>query len=250
MNPVSRSVAGAVVLLLGIFLLAGCSPSASGSMIDSSTRAADPTDAPTATSTPTPAPAPTPAVQRPVVAFYGDSITHGEGASVSGNRWSTLVSRAHDWIEVNPSIGGLGFVTNRTRDPIDIVDTIVAARPDIVISTMGLNDNSAIAAPGAAAAVHAAIRADFRRFATELPDARIIIVDPFWYRDERPASVAQISAWVKEEAAAIGADYIPGASHWMDGRPELRGADGLHPNDAGYAMIAAKMNAALAKLGL
>lgn len=237
LKNLGRSVACAVGLVLAVTLLSGCGSTAVQSMIEGSAAT------PTATATITPAP-----VQRQIVAFYGDSITHGEGASSSGKRWSTIVSDDHDWIEINPSIGGLGFVTNRTRDPIDIVDTIIAAKPDIVISTMGLNDNSRM--PAAAKQVQAAIEADFTRFATELPDARIIVVEPFWYRDVRPASVAQISGFTKAAAKRIGADYIAGASWWLDGHPELKSADGAHPNDAGYAMIAKRMDAELAKLGL
>ena len=55
---------------------------------------------------------------------------------------------------------------------------------------------------------------------------------------------------VKAAAAFIDADYIDGASHWIEHRPELMASDGLHPNDAGYAVIAEQMDAALAKLRL
>ncbi|KQQ92625.1 hypothetical protein ASF62_12325 [Leifsonia sp. Leaf325] len=253
MKHLTRSVAGAVGLLLAAALLSGCAPSAAQSMIDPAATPSAGSPAPLsegAVPTPVPTPAPTADAtgQRQVVAFYGDSFTHGQGASVSGKRWSTLVSDDHDWIEINPSISGLGFVKNRTRDAIDIVDTIVAAQPDIVISTMGLNDNSVM--PGSAAEVHAAIEADFHRFATEIPDARFIVVEPFWSNQDRPASVDRIIGWVKAAATEVGADYISGASHWMDGHPELHEPSGGHPNDAGHAMIARRMDAALAKLGL
>ena len=66
------------------------------------------------------------------------------------------------------------------------------------------------------------------------------MVEPFWYTDERPHSLAVISGWVRDEAAAIGADYIPGASHWIEHHPEWMADDGLHPNDAGYAHMAAQ----------
>lgn len=55
---------------------------------------------------------------------------------------------------------------------------------------------------------------------------------------------------MKGAAAGIGVDYIPGASHWMEHHPEWKASDGLYPNDAGYAEIAKRMDAALAKLGL
>lgn len=190
----------------------------------------------------------------PVVAFYGDSYTRGTGASGTERRWSTLVSEDRGWNEVNPSIDGLGFVNNRlpNGDPLvggdDLVDVVIEANPDIVIVTMGLNDNFAFASTDAQ--IEAAIRSDLDRLRDELSDARIVVVEPFWYTEERPETVAEIIGWVREAADDIGADYIAGASHWLDGHPEWLSADGLHPNDDGYAAFAERMDAALADLGL
>lgn len=52
-----------------------------------------------------------------------------------------------------------------------------------------------------------------------------------------------------DAVASIGADYIPGASHWIEGNPEWMDSDGLHPNDEGYAEMAKRMDAALVELG-
>jgi lysophospholipase L1-like esterase len=181
-----------------------------------------------------------------VVAFYGDSYTRGTGASATDKRWSTIVSAERGWTEVNPSRNGLGFVNQRRGD--DLVDQIIAARPDIVISTMGLNDNFSM--PGRADEIEAAITRDFETFRSALPEARLIVVEPFWYTEERPDSVEQIIGWVQAAALAADADHIVGASHWLDGHPEWMAGDGLHPNDAGYAAIAERMDAELVALGL
>ncbi|TFC98947.1 SGNH/GDSL hydrolase family protein [Cryobacterium sinapicolor] len=182
-----------------------------------------------------------------VVAFYGDSYTRGTGATATDSRWSTIVSAERGWTEVNPSRNGLGFV-NQRRAGDDLVDQIIAARPDIVISTMGLNDNFSM--PSRADEIEAAIISDFETIRVALPEARLIVVEPFWYTEERPDSVDQIIGWVQAAALAADADYIPGASHWLDGHPEWMADDGLHPNDAGYASLAGRMDAELAKLGL
>ena len=50
-------------------------------------------------------------------------------------------------------------------------------------------------------------------------------------------------------SAAIDADYIPGASHWLDRRSEWMASDGLH-NDQGYQAMANRMDAELEKPGL
>ena len=182
-----------------------------------------------------------------VVAFYGDSYTRGTGASAMDKRWSTIVSVERDWTEVNPSRNGLGFV-NQRRTGDDLVDQVIAAGPDIVISTMGLNDNFSM--PSRADDIQAAISRDFEKIRAALPEARLIIVEPFWYTEERPDSVEQIIGWVQAAALDADADYIPGASHWLDGHPEWMADDGLHPNDAGYAALAGRMDAELTALGL
>ncbi|MCS5716802.1 SGNH/GDSL hydrolase family protein [Herbiconiux sp. CPCC 205763] len=189
----------------------------------------------------------------PVAAFYGDSYTLGTGASHPSKRWSTLISVERGWTEFNPSVNGLGFVNNRASTPPDYLEsdaipTIVAERPDLVFVTMGLNDNFSM--PVRDEAIENAIRIDLRTLRAELPSARIIVVEPFWYSDERPDSVRWIIDRVQENAAVIDADYLPGASRWIEGHPEWMAADGLHPNDDGYAEIARRMDAALDRLGL
>ena len=181
------------------------------------------------------------------VSFYGDSYTLGTGATGVEKRWSTIVSGARDWKEFNPSVNGLGFVRNRTTG-YDLPDQVIASEPDIVFITMGLNDNFAF--DYAPDEIKAAISADFTKLKDALPDARFIVVEPFWYTDSRPVSVETIIGWVKDAAAVIDADYIAGASHWIEGHPEWMAEDGLHPNDDGYAEMARRMNEELGRLGL
>jgi lysophospholipase L1-like esterase len=185
------------------------------------------------------------------VAFYGDSYTLGTGASSPDKRWSTIVSRERNWNEFNPSVNGLGFVTNRAdsgEGSGDLPSLVIESDPEIVFVTMGLNDNFSY--DFSANEIRDQIGADLDRLKAALPDARFIVVEPFWYTDDRPSSVGVINGWVADAADAIGADYIPGASHWIEGHPEWMASDGLHPNDDGYAAMAERMDAELAKLGL
>jgi lysophospholipase L1-like esterase len=182
----------------------------------------------------------------PLVAFYGDSYTLGTGASSEDVRWSSVISRDRGWREFNPSVNGLGYVNN--RGSLDLPGAIIAQEPDIVFVTMGLND--AFSFDFAAAEIHEAIDDDLGRLRDELPAARIVVVEPFWYTDERPQSIETIIGWVADAADDIGAEHIDGASHWIEGRPDLMAADGLHPNDDGYALMAERMDAELRALGL
>lgn len=188
----------------------------------------------------------------PKVAFYGDSYTLGTGASDPSKRWSTIICGERNWQEFNPSVNGLGFINNREADHMDEPGEVIADQPDIVFITMGLNDNFSYvsAAPQIKAQIKAQITTDFSRLTAALPKARFIVVEPFWYTDDRPESLGIISGWVKDATGAIGADYIPGASHWIEHHPEWMYSDGLHPNDRGYAEMAVRMDSALKNLGL
>ena len=186
---------------------------------------------------------------QPLVAFYGDSYTLGTGASDPSVRWSTVICDQRGWTEFNPSVNGLGFVNNRpTYGDGDLPSLVIAQQPDIVFVTMGLNDNFSYSR--AAEQIRAQIDTDLDRLVEALPDARFIVVEPFWYTDERPESVETIIGWVHESADRIGADWIPGASHWIEGHPEWMSDDLIHPNDDGYAEIARRMDAELERLGL
>ena len=183
------------------------------------------------------------------VAFYGDSYTLGTGASDPAKRWSSIICEDRGWSEFNPSVNGLGFINNRsTVGEGDLPSLVIADDPDILFITMGLNDNFSY--DRAASTIEAQITDDFSRLRDALPNTRIIVVEPFWYTDERPASVEVIIGWVRDAAAAIDADWIPGASRWIEGHPEWMAADGLHPNDDGYAEMARRMHAELASIGL
>ncbi|WP_295840258.1 GDSL-type esterase/lipase family protein [uncultured Microbacterium sp.] len=190
----------------------------------------------------------------PVVAFYGDSYTRGTGASSSEKRWSTIVSAERGWQEINRSENGLGFVNRRDRmgpGLDDIPAQIIADDPDIVFVTMGLNDNFSY--DSAADRIRRTIDSDLQRLRDGLPDARIVVVEPFWYTADRPASVDVIAGWVADAAARIDADHIAGASRWLDGHyagaaDSWMAGDGLHPNDTGYAHMAEEMDAALRAL--
>ncbi|MDX2024964.1 SGNH/GDSL hydrolase family protein [Microcella sp.] len=216
----------AAILVASVAIVAGCSP----------------TGAPDSDS-------PVPNADAPLVAFYGDSYTLGTGASDLTVRWSTQISLDRGWREFNPSVNGLGFINNRRSfADDDLPALIIAQQPDIVFVTMGLNDNFSF--DRAAPQIEQQIDLDLERLTSALPDARFVVVEPFWYTAERPVSLDIISAWVRVAAERYGADYIAGASDWIAGNDGLMAADGLHPNDEGYALMTRLMDEALVELGL
>ncbi len=220
-----RAVLAVAALTIGA-LLAGCA-SAAPSTSASSTLPAD----------------------APLIAFYGDSYTLGTGATSPSVRWSSRIAESRGWREFNPSVNGLGFINNRTLfGDGDLPAMIIEQQPDLIMVTMGLNDNFSY--PFAADAIEAQITTDLRRLREGVPDARIIVVEPFWYTALQPESFGIIADWVRDAAAGIGADYIDGASTWIAGRDGEMASDGLHPNDEGYDLMTRRMDEALRELGL
>jgi lysophospholipase L1-like esterase len=182
-----------------------------------------------------------------VVAFYGDSYTFGDQASSPDARWSSILCEQQGWFEVNPSVNGLGFVANRFLT--DAVGEIIEADPDLIIVTMGLNDT--FIAEDRLDELETAIIDDFRRFRSEAPQARLVVVEPFWIPGPQSAGFRLVADAVEEAAAEVDADFVAGAGDWLAGHPEWRADEPYrHPNDAGYAEIARRMTIELESLGV
>jgi lysophospholipase L1-like esterase len=74
------------------------------------------------------------------------------------------------------------------------------------------------------------------------PSARLLVIGPPWPTADVPAAVLRIRDILNAQARAAGAAFVdPIAAGWFVGRPDLIGADGVHPNDAGHAYLAAKI---------
>lgn len=208
-----------VVILAAVAALAACVPPPSGvkSMPDSD---------------------PVPAGS--TVGFYGDSLTYGLGATSPELRWSTLLCARRGWLEVNPSVSGLGFVTARgTRD---LPAELIAAQPDLVIVALGHNDLLALDRAGDA--VHAAIDADITRLRAGLPEARIVVLALFSPLSFEPPQVAVLNGWLRDAAGAADAVFVSQSSGWLVGHPDWT-VDGIHFSDVGNAEIARLVDAEL-----
>lgn len=74
------------------------------------------------------------------------------------------------------------------------------------------------------------------------PAARLLVIGPPWPTADVPPSMFLIRDILAGAAGAAGATFIdPIAEHWFVGRPDLIGADGVHPNDAGHQYMADKI---------
>lgn len=177
------------------------------------------------------------------VAFYGDSLTFGLGATSPSRRWSSILCAERGWTEVNPSVSGLGFV--QARAGTDLVGQIVAARPDLVLVALGHND--LLLLDRRAREVEAAIDADLRRLRADLPDAGIVVLALFSPLTFEPPQVTAVNAWLRTGAQAVDGVFLPESSGWLVGRPTWT-VDGIHFSDEGNARIARLMDAELRRV--
>jgi lysophospholipase L1-like esterase len=185
----------------------------------------------------------------PVAVFIGDSYTQGHSASEPGRRWTSVLSAAQGWQEVNLGRGGTGYVmTGTTGCGLEfcdryggMIDDAVAADPDIVVVAGGQNDRRARAAE-----VGRAVDGFYADLRAALPDAAIVAVGPTspWgptpFLDGLDARVASAAATADAHFVEL---YAPDVIE-----PSFVAADGIHVGDAGHAAIAGAVATALREL--
>jgi lysophospholipase L1-like esterase len=172
----------------------------------------------------------------PVVAFLGDSYSKGIGASSNGRRWTTLVSAAMGWSELNLAEGGSGYTTTYLGQKTDYaikLDVVAAAQPDIVVVSGGRNDYEA----GTASVTGAVALSLFAAVKAAAPNTEVMVTSPIWDSTEPPADFATLIDGVKAATAGAGARYLDIGEPLADHR-DMIDPDGLHPNNAGHRAIA------------
>jgi lysophospholipase L1-like esterase len=184
---------------------------------------------------------PAPATGEQRVVFMGNSITEGwvrhfpshfpgkpyVGRGISGQTTPQMVLRMHA--------------------------DVVALRPAVVVILAGTNDIAGNTGPSTLEMIEDNIRA-----MTEIAQAnRIRVVlcsvlpafDYPWKPELQPApKIVALNAWIRSYAASVGAAFVDYHSAMRDSRDGLRaelGGDGVHPNDAGYRIMAPLVEAGI-----
>jgi lysophospholipase L1-like esterase len=180
------------------------------------------------------------------VAFMGDSYTAGSGTTSTSMRWTTRLSAAEGWTEVNLGRGGSGYlITNTTAEGVvrpnyqTMLAEAVKAKPDVVFVTGGGND---LGLP--IENVLPAVADFYPSLRKALPDAVIVAVNPLWGPTPQPRNLPALTDAVKAAVAGVGGTYLDIGQPLKD-HPELVVEDKVHPNDAGAKVIADATAAAL-----
>jgi lysophospholipase L1-like esterase len=176
------------------------------------------------------------------VVFMGDSITEG---------WSRLMPAFFQGRPyLNRGISGQTTPQMLVRFRPDVI----ALRPKVVVLLAGINDIAGNTGPtpleviqGNIASMAELARANGVRVVL----ASVLPADDFpWRPDQQPApKVRALNAWIREYAARHGHVYLDYYTPMADVRGGLKAQlteDGVHPNAAGYAIMAPLAERAIA----
>jgi len=184
----------------------------------------------------------TPATGGQRVVFYGNSITD------SWARHFPVMCPGKPYI-------GRGISAQTTPQMlVRFHQDVVALRPAVVVILAGTNDIAGNTGPSTQAMIEDNLSA-----MTEIASAhgiRVVlssvlpVYDYPWKRGLEPApKIIALNAWLKQYAASVGATYLDYHSAMADARgglPDSLSSDGVHPNEAGYRVMAPMVEKAIA----
>ncbi len=176
------------------------------------------------------------------VVFYGNSIT-----DVWARHFPTMFPG-------KPYIGrGIGGQTT-PQMLVRFRQDVVALRPKVVVILAGTNDIAGNTGPSSLEMIE-----DNLASMTEIARAngiRVVlssvlpVFDYPWKPGLQPApKIVALNAWMRRYAESVGETYLDYHSAMKDARdglPPSLAADGVHPNEAGYRLIAPLAEAAIA----
>jgi acyl-CoA thioesterase I len=205
-------------------------------------------------------------VRRPVALFIGDSYAAGSGGAGAQRSFACLTARALGWVCRNDGEPGTGYTNAgkvhgaafdtyaqralRAAGPGGVTSALAGASSadvDVVVVTGGRNDSGQKVPERLAAA---GLTLD--RLRVTYPEAKIVVVGPFWVDDDVPPSLLDFDAGLRDEARARDLTFIdPIRERWLTTEERSRwiSADGVHPSVAGHQRMAAMLVAALEAAG-
>lgn len=183
---------------------------------------------------------------RPTAVVLGDSFTVGFGASGVG--YVGDLADQMGWTAVNAGQSGTGYVNDSGVSGQSVygarIQAVVAEAPDLVLVQGSTNDVGA----ASAAAVGRAAQDVYAALHEQLPGVPVIVLGPLDAPTVDREGVFAVRDALADAAARAGLPFIdPIANDWLSSADLF--ADGLHPNDKGYAEFADDLAAELHALG-
>ena len=243
------------LLFVSVLALVSCTPAPSAV----ATAIPRPTPSPTlfvTTSAPTAAPSPATSTFRYVAIGASDTVGVGAADPRSGSWPARVAARlpaGTDYVNLGVS-GSLASQAAREQLP-----AALGLRPQIVTIWLAVNDlNASVPASDYAAALRSVVAplvsaTAARIFVGDVPDLRSV---PAYAGADQSALLARISAY-NAAIAAVGASFggrVAVVDLFTGSAPLVStitvSADGFHPSDAGYALIADRFAKAIADAGI
>ncbi len=179
------------------------------------------------------------------VAVIGDSYTAGSAEGGEGPQgwteraWQTLAQRGVLIAADVASEGRAGYAVRGDHGSVFEDLTARSVQPDDALVVFFGSRNDQDADPGQVARMARDTLGLARRVS---PSARLLVIGPPWPTADVPGPVLRVRDILGAEARAVGAEFVdPIAERWFVDRPDLIGADGVHPTDAGHAYMADKI---------
>ena len=179
------------------------------------------------------------------IAVVSDSYTTGTDEGGLGTKnwtaraWQTLARQGTPVSAEVQAEGGAGYGTRGNRGSVfeDLTGKAVTKDDSLVVFFGSRNDQGVDPARLSILAY-----GTFQQAHRIAPRAKILVIGPAWPTADPPEDVLRIRDSLNYEAGVAGATFIdPIAAGWFVGRPDLIGADGIHPTDAGHAYMAEKI---------
>ncbi len=179
------------------------------------------------------------------IAVIGDSYTTGTnegglGAMTWTSRaWQLLARQGVQVTADVASEGRAGYGVRGDHNSLFVDLTARAVKPDDVLVVFFGSRNDQGVDP---VSLWTMANTNFDLARRTAPAARLLVIGPPWPTADVPESVLRIRDILGTAARTAGATFVdPLAEGWFVGMPELIGADGVHPTDAGHAYMADKI---------
>ncbi len=176
----------------------------------------------------------------PRLLCLGDSITQGHAAASAAATWAAQLARLLGADLLDQGVAG------HVWQP-DFLAAVPEVAPRLVTVAYGVNDWSrgqGEQGRGRLDGIRSAVRDGLARLRPRIASARLAVITPLWCdfanRPVHGCTLAEVRALIAAEAAAAGALVIDGGS-LLPPAPWWT-ADGLHPNEAGMGLIAARLH--------
>lgn len=173
------------------------------------------------------------------IIFFGDSLTAGYGLrSASTESFPALLQQKINQSDFHYQVINAGISGDTTQSALYRLESVLRSPATIFVLALGANDMIRSHSPAATAANLEKI---IQRVKETYPEVRLALLGmelPAWITQARAEPYRKLYRGLAEK---YGMSYLPFLLEGVAGKPELNMPDGLHPNAAGYHVIAERV---------